>query len=232
MLQAQPLRYRVALVLKTLFYPLTFPDALESLKARKFDVPGAIPSIPIGLRSYARGPVATKDDVTVDLDPDRKIVATEGKSVENVLKVFEELTSLLHDDYSVDLDNDADYVEVAASLLIKTKGIAREKIEGLFAEVDKVEKLRSVLQFDPVIRSFTISQKDKPPESKEYVELSVNYRVTVKDTYYIEAIYRDRSVAKTLSFAKSINSKALNLVGLIESLGQKTSKKGRVKRVE
>ncbi len=221
MVQIQPIRYRIALVLNTLFYPLTFPDVLESLKERKFIVPRtAVSSMPTGQRSYVGGPIATKDDVTVDLDPDRKIVATEGKNVESVLSVFEEITSLLRDDYSVNLDNDTDYVEVAGSLLVKVKGVAREEIEELFSGVTKVQKLRSVLQFEPVIRSFTIAQRGKPPESKEYVELSVNYRVTVKDTYYIEAIYRNPTVAKTLSFAKSINSKVENLVGLIETMGK------------
>ncbi len=216
LVQIQPMRYRLALVLNTLFYPLTFPDVVDSLNSRKF-VARSTTTIPPGVRNYVGGTIATKEDVTVDLDPERKIVATESKNVDNLVRIFHEVMQILHEDYGLNVDESTDYVELGASVLIKSKGIAREKIEGLFSDASTFLKLRDVLGFDPVVRSFTIGQKDKPPESKEYVEMVVNYRVTVKDTYYIEAIYRHTAIAEAVRFAKSINSKTEGLVGLMET---------------
>src|SRR5256885_14076699 len=119
MVQLRPLRYRLALVVNPLFFPFTFPDIFESFKAREFNLgAGATSRVPValGAQLYISGPIATKEEVIIDLDQDRKIVGAEGKDIDTLTKVFDEVLNVIQEDFHVNFERDVDYVELSAAL--------------------------------------------------------------------------------------------------------------------
>jgi hypothetical protein len=88
-----PQKFRIALVLNSLFFPFTFPDFIESLRKREFAIPTFPQSIPSGQKSYLGGYVAAKEDCVVELNPDKQLLAVEGFPGNNI-KIIRELMSI------------------------------------------------------------------------------------------------------------------------------------------
>lgn len=221
MVSLHPIKYRLALVLNSLFFPLTFPDVFTTFKARDFSLigGGSASRVPVGLGAqlYIAGPVASKDGVIVDLEHDRKIIGLEGEDLDKLLNVFEIVSNVVEKDFSVDLESKLDYVELSAAFLAKTDGSASEKIEEFFVKTRRLEELKSVIGFEPAIRQFTLSERGKPAEAKDYVEFNVSPRLTSPDSYYIQAVFRNSNVGKVMRFTKTINETVTSLLEAVEA---------------
>ncbi len=221
MVSLHPVKYRLALVLNTLFFPFTFPDVFEAFKGRDFTLGGGSPSsrvpVALGAQLYISGTIASKDGVIVDIDHDRRIVGAEGDDSDKLLKIFDEVLNVVQKDFHVDLDKKLDYVELSAAFLAKTEGVASENIEQFFAKTRRLEELKKSLGFEPAIRQFTLSQRGKPAETKDYVEFNVAPRLTSSDTYYIQAVFRHPHVPEVIGFTKTINEKVTFLIEAMEA---------------
>ena len=61
-MEIKPQRYRLAIVFHTLFFPFTYPELINSLKKRGYNVPPPPCSVPTGPRVYVGGHIATKNE--------------------------------------------------------------------------------------------------------------------------------------------------------------------------
>jgi|SRR6267143_1868939 len=218
MINLRAMRYRLALVVNKLFFPFTFPDVFEAFQARNFTLAGSTASrvpVALGAQLYISGPFATKEDVVIDLDHDRKILGAEGKDLEALTRIFWEVLDIARADFHL-TDRDTDYVELSAAFLVKTDKAARQSIEAFFSRNPNLAGVKLALGFDPVIRQFTLSEKGKPPEGKEYVEFNVAHRLTAQDTYYVQAVFRHPQMSEAMEFVKNVNAKVISLIEAME----------------
>jgi hypothetical protein len=215
-LKIEPQNYRLALVLQTLFFPLTYPDLINSLRKRGFQIEGPLPSIS-GARSYLGGRIATKDGCTVDIDPDRKILANDGSNFEDVMKVHQELIAMAAEDFKVDLDKETDYLEMIASVIVRSGKSPLKEIQDFFKGFKGMEKFSEILGKDVTLYSLRITPKETLPSGKYWLDITIEPRVTMPESvYFVNVVYRNEDRSDVLRFSSKINTWILKLIQSIE----------------
>lgn len=209
-------KFRLSLVLNSFFFPLTSPDVFEVLKSREFEV-GRIPEpFPSGARVYFSGRIARKRNVLVDIDNNRRLVGTDGVSIEDTIQTFSELLDMLREDFFVDLGEELSFVELIANyMIISDKNPLKVFQNNL--KVTHGEEFRKILEIEPSYNKIAIVPKGVSPSSKKWLEISISPRLTMPSkAYWMEAIFRDASYDTVVTFARNLNSTVNNIIGVIE----------------
>jgi len=215
-LEIRPQRYRLSLVLRTLFFPFTYPDVAESLKKRGYIIP-PLPPLPRGPRIYIGGRIAMKDDCTVDIDDSRKLIASEGSSVQSTINTLKELMVTAKEDFYIDLDKETDYLELLADMVVVTEKNPIESIGKVFEENKYLKRVNEILNIDSSIFTFGVAIKGGNPASKNWLDIRLEPRITMPTRGYdVHIVYRDGDVSKVLEFASKVNLKIEELIKEME----------------
>jgi hypothetical protein len=210
-MEIKPQKYRVAAVFRTFFFPFTYPELIDSLKKRGYGVPPSPRPVPTGPRVYVGGHIATKEGCTVDVNIDRKIIASEGNSIERVIKSIEELMDIAKKDFQLNLEEDIDYLELISDIIIESDTNPVENIERFMG--DKYSVFNEIMGIETSPYSIKIVPKGFPPASKKWFDITIGPRVTRPDReYYVSIIYRDANIDNVLTFIREVNSKILSLI--------------------
>jgi len=209
-------KFRISLVLNSIFFPLTSTEVFDSLKARGFEIPRPQGPLLTGSRVYVSGAIARKQNVFVDIDGSRNLVGAEGLAISESLTVFSEIMDMLHRDFSVNLDTELSYVEQIAHYLAKSDNNPFETIQNA-VEFRFGDQFRRILNVETSDYHFSITPRGVLPSSKEWFEISVSPKLTMPTrAYWIEAIYRSPNHASVTAFARNLNSTISNIIDTIE----------------
>jgi len=210
-------KLRISLVLKSFFFPLTSPEVFDSFKAREFDVGSPPAPYPTGLRSYVSGLVARKRDVLIEIDHTRKLVAVNGKSIDETIQTFSETTDLIREDFYVNWDEELDFVELIAHYLIKTEKNPIRVIEDS-TELTVGNRLQEILGSDISQSRLSLVQKGISPSSRRWFEITISPKLSMPTkAYWVEVIFRDENDTAVTNFASNINSTISNIINALES---------------
>ena len=209
-------KFRLSLVLNSVFFPLTSPDVFDALKAREFEV-GRVPvPFPSGVRVYFSGAIARKRDVWIDIDSNRNIVGTEGVSVEDTIQTFSEVIDMLREDFFVDLNKELSYVELIAHLIVFSAKNPLQTLQS-YAESKKQKEFDKI--FGDLTSDYRVSIVPRAvlPSSRKWFEINVSPRLTMPTkAYWLEVVYRDETDDSVVSFARNLNPTIVNLITVIE----------------
>lgn len=98
----KPQKYRIAFVLDTLYYPFTYPEIIQSLAVRKYRIDAAPPQSPLGgARIYVNGYIASKEGGIIQVNEDRRTIASEGQIINNVIASAKEIVGLAESDFQM-----------------------------------------------------------------------------------------------------------------------------------
>ena len=210
-MEIKPQRYRLAIVFHTLFFPFTYPELIDSLKKREYSVLPPPRPAPTGPRVYVGGHIATKEGCTVDVNDDRKIIASEGSQVENIIKSVEELMGIAEKDFRLNLERDIDYIELTGELIVKSEGSPIENIEEFVG--DKYNVFDEIMGIETSAYSIRMVPKGYLPSNRKWFDIRIEPRVTMPEyEYYVDIVYRDENIDNILTFAHEVNSKILSLI--------------------
>lgn len=212
----KPQKFRIALVLNSLFFPFTFPDFIDSLRKRGYAIPTLPQSIPSGQKAYLGGYVAAKEDCVVELNPDKQLLAVEGFPGNNI-KIIRELMSIAVDDFYVNLEEELDYTELSSHYLIKSDNNPLESIRKLKCE--SFDKFNKVLDAETAPYSVSIVPNGLSPNNKNWFDIRIEPRFTMPThSYNIDVVYRNENYENVLSFSEVVNSKVYSLIEIIEEV--------------
>jgi len=213
-----PIRYQLALVLKSLHFPLTYPSINDSLKKRGYTPTESslrLPSVPMGARSYLSGRIAAKEECYVDIDAGRKFIATEGRNTKKVIETFNDLVNMAAEDFNVS-EEEFDYCELIASFSAPAIKNSMESIKktlknGLYVQASKILKS----EVSPYTVTFVPSKG--MPSDKIWFHIEIEPEVAMpKKAYNISVMYRHEDKNDVLSFTNEVESKILEIINLIE----------------
>lgn len=217
-LKIEPQNYRLALVLQTVFFPLTYPDLINSLRTRGFQIIESLPPVS-GARAYLGGRFATKDGCMVDVDPDRKILANDGRSLEDVMKIHQELILMATEDFKVNVDKETDYLEMISSVVVRSDKNPLKQIQTLFKSLQQIGKFSEILGTEVTLYSLRITPKETPPGSKHWLDIRIEPRATMPESvYFVNVVYRNDDISDVLRFSSEINNRILQLIQAVEEV--------------
>ncbi|RLJ01869.1 MAG: hypothetical protein DRP08_05050 [Candidatus Aenigmatarchaeota archaeon] len=215
-LEILPQKYRLALVFRQIFFPFTYPDFLDSLKAKNFDIiPKDLPLFS-GPRAYVSGLIAKKQNCIVHLDADKKFLATEGRSVNDVIKVYAQLVKIAEENFKVKKE-DIEYLETISDLVIKSTKNPLLQIHKILQTTQVIKKFCDILGIEVSLYALRITPKEAYPGDKNWFDIAIEPRITKpEDEYYVQVIYRNEDTNKALEFLNQVNERIIRLIQIIE----------------
>jgi len=208
--------FRISLVLKSFFFPLTSTEVFDSLKAREFEIARPPAPFPTGPRIYMSGIVARKRKVLIDLDNNRNLVGVQGDSIEETLQIFSEVMDILREDFFVNMNEELDYVELIAHYLIKSDRNPFEVVQNSM-ELKFKDRFQQILNTETSDYRFSIVPKGVLPSSRKWFEISISPKLTIpKKAYWVEVVFRDTNHNTVTTFASNLNSTISNIINTIE----------------
>jgi len=215
-MEIRPERFRLSLVLNSVFFPLTSPEAFRSFSSRGFDILVPQGRLPTGARVYFGGPFAQKNGVVIDSDNNRNMVGTEAKSNENMVSTFLEVMNILKEDFFVDLNKDLNYVELIAHFIVSTKANPFVALQA-FASVRNRKAIDEILQTQTSDYRVSIVPSGMIPSGRKWFEINISPRLTMPTkAYWIEVVYRDETHDRVTSFAEKSIETISRLINVVE----------------
>jgi hypothetical protein len=214
-MKINPQKYRIAFVIDALYYPFTYPEILNSLASRKYRIETPPPSLLGGARIYAKGNVASKDGCFIHLNEDRKVIACEGRSIDNVISSAKDIIDISTTDFKMNIPNDVDYCELTGSVVILESGNPMDAIkafsDGNYGVFDEI------LGGESAGYSIRIVPKNGFPTDRSWFDIVIEPRfATANREYYIEIVYRkEKDVESVLNFATQLNMKIIAIINKI-----------------
>jgi len=213
-MEIKPQKYRCAVVFRTLFFPFTYPELIDSFKRRGYSVPPSPRPLPSGPRVYVGGHIATKEGCSVEIKDEKQVIASEGRQVENVIKSFEDIMDITKEDFQVDLDEDIYYFELTSELIVKSDESPIKKIERFMG--DKYRVFDEIMGNETSGFTIRIVPKGLIPSYKIWFDITIEPRVTMAEReYYVNIVYRDENIDNVLAFTREIDLKILSLISKI-----------------
>ncbi len=212
--------YRLALVLKSLFFPFTCHETINALVKKGYVIAPIplMPHPPPGTRAYVSGRIARKGGCEVEVDDHRKIVACEGGSAETVVKTLKELISVAKEDLFVDIDGEIDYLELIATYVVTAGKSPIDTIARAFDDSAYLKRIRSELGINASVFQFTLNLKEYRPGSRDWLDIKVSPSLILPDhDYDVQLVYRGRNADSVFEFATTLSLVVEKLISIIES---------------
>jgi hypothetical protein len=204
-MEVTPQRVRISLVLDSVFFPLTAKEAFNSFSKREFVLGQPTSTLPTGPRVYVNGNVARKGSGFVNIEQPRNLVGVQGDSIEECLKVFEEILDILKNDFDFSFEDDLNYVELIAQYLVPSESSPFKTIQNS-AILKPSQELEEILGLETSVYSYSISPKGLLPSSKKWFEITISPKLTMPEkAYWLEVVFRDFDIEPVTSFGANLN---------------------------
>ena len=217
-MRVEPQRYRISFVLNSIFFPFIEPDFSDLLKEKGYTLGRSmVPVFPHGQRAYISGRIALKDDCVVDVDSNRKLVASEGRSLEDVITTMEELVSISTKNFHVNLKKELSFMELIADLIVTSERNPLRTMSEFSSKHASLEKFNEIMGSETSFVGIEIGPKGVDPNNPKWFDIKViPHHIASSREYYVQAIFREKEVKKVLDFARGINTRVMNLIKVIE----------------
>ncbi len=218
-MKTRPIRHRLAFVLSSLFYPLTYPDIVNSLESRgyKITLPEPRPPVPSGARMYIGGRLAMKEGCLVDIDPDKKIIACEGVEVSAVLRTTKELLDISTEDFSFDAKSDIDFAELNSEIIVESDSDPGKCLSASFEGLDLLDRFSGIIQTSVSVFRIGLTPKDSTPSMRDWFDLNIEPRLlAAKREYAVRVIYRKEKWEEIMQFTQQVEETVLKLIRELE----------------
>jgi hypothetical protein len=218
----QPQKYRIALVLNTLYYPFTYPEILNSLRERgyKIIVPQPQPDpIMSGARIYVNGFVAaTKSGCFVQLNDSSRLIACEGTSADDVVTATRDIIKLCIEAFQLNIPNDIEYSELTASVIVSECGNPLASVKKFSG--DSYNIFNGILEYEAAGYSIRIVPKNGSPVDRQWFDMHITPRFSAPEReYYIETVFRSaKDTESVLFFTSNLEEKIGAMVKKIGDL--------------
>lgn len=215
----QPMRIRIAFVFNTLYYPFTYPEILASLSNRGYIINTEPPlPLPTGQRVYVGGHIASKKGCFIEVNDDRKLLASEGVSIDNVIASARDVIDIAKEDFKLNVERDINFCELASSFAMAEGDRPLEAIRRFSGDSYKI--FNDILGAETAGSSIRIIPKNGYPSNKKWFDITITPRFLIEDNeYYIDIIYRDeKNIDGVLEFTSQLPDKMNEIIKRIGGL--------------
>lgn len=208
-------RCSLALAFNTVFYPFTYPEIFDSLRAHKYTIsPIPTGNLPSGARIYVGGLIAKRGIITINSNDGKRILAAEGPDIDQVIASAEELIEIARNDFHVDLDNELSYMELSADLIVQNgmnPSIDIQKFTG-----NKFDVFNDILDANTSSCLISLSPRGVNSNNLKWFDIRIEPRSTrPNDAFYVNVVYRDQGATGVLNFARNLGKEISEILNKI-----------------
>lgn len=189
-----------------ILFPFYTMDLLSSLARTQSGYtlaqPPKSPKPPVGAKLDWAGPIARKDNVIIDFDGLPQIMGAEGKSPNDVVRIFSEVENTL---YALGLkEENIRFYEAVANYSVETSKNSYEVMSKIKPQGDLFEKLERI--FNEQIFSYAIHFRNKGDtvERHDWFDMRIQPSGGKSSVFDIVTVFRNKEKSKVTSFLSNI----------------------------
>lgn len=212
---SEDVRYSVRL--NYVIFPLEFRDLRTSLARNGYElarIEGRIPPRPAQI-AFA-GEIARKGEIVVYIDSSEGEIAVHGRSLDEVLMGFEQLSKVVQTELGIDIHSNVWYYQLVAHYTIKTGTIPRHAIPKAVEGNPHFSKFNEILAEQTSMFSIRLSPKDKIPNTADWFDIAIEPDVLNPEAYHIGVVFRNPNRVRSEDFVKNLKRAVFNLLKVVE----------------
>jgi len=205
--------------LKSLHFPITAFRLLDTLRRKGYKVLVPYPPpVPRTHRVYVSGRIAEKNGCIIVIDSDKRFMGVEGTNLRTVKAIYEELSSLVTEEFGINMSDERDYLEFVCEGIIRTRKIAFKEIGRAFMDAKIVKKVSEILGEEVMTHTISFVPLDRMSSDKEWFEIRLLPHIGLPTREYeFTVVYRSPDCQKVRKFYEDVESKLLMIVEAIEA---------------
>jgi len=192
---------RLAGRFSTVFFPLDVYDLGRELSGLGFSIGGPLPlrqPIPMSVIGGQASPFASRGEIAVDFDTNKKIIGATGLPLADLISVYQEVLDVFKRNVGEELDY-FEFHEFTMAVRIEFDTNPKKAVADEFESAIVTKNLRNELENQELsITGFRVTDLRFNPQNKEYVEVEVRPNPLSERTLSCAAIVRSPDVIKVI----------------------------------
>jgi hypothetical protein len=213
-----PQETRITIKLNFVLFPIETQDIMLFLGYYGFlrtKLPPK-PNLPVDTKLEMIGLIASKDDVSIELNPDTQTLSARGPIFYNVSKIFQEVIAIIEKHIYYDFEKNSFYIESISSNRIKTGNSPLSNIQKL-GKLSIYNKFSKIIGQPAAPFSVHICSPEKTVNSKNWYDITIRpVPHQSESTYDIVTVFRNYEKSKVLKFVDNLEYICKNLIHIIE----------------
>lgn len=205
----------VSIILDRTLFPLTFIELTTSLEKLGFEINTELPfPRPVG-RFVGSGQIARKGNISIGVDGGANSIMMIGISLETVLEEFDSFMKTLQADYSVDLDEFANYYQFASRYKYRTEKNPYAIISDS-CTYPKLDELAKIIEIPIKNYAIRVGSADTVPYERNWFGMDFAADMLRNDCYVIDVLYRNENRESYRTFISHIEESIMKSIELLE----------------
>lgn len=206
--------YRISYVF-TFQDPFVEDDLKSLLEKRGFKIETGSRIIEAPPFRAVRADIAKRGSVSVLYDNELSFVGVSGRSFKEVIDDFALLGATLKELDPITFGKKS-YIEIWLRARVWTKKDPQKTIAG-FMKTEKIKSFKNI--FGNGVRPFALRVVTEDPrimDNPNWFSLRIEPQIRNPRYYFVELVFRNENVSKTLDMAKKIEKVIINSIGIVE----------------
>lgn len=211
----KPLSIAYGINFKTLLYPLTIQELVDSLERKGYKISPALPFPRSPGRITGAGEIGRKGKTSVQVDASAQTLTIIDISIKSALNCFNEIVKMLKEDYDVDVNDFARFYSFTATYAFPTEKQAYKMTAKAlrFSIFDHIEEIMGEKIWPFELR---FGGADLKANSENWFDVTVRPNYERNDSYIISVVFRNKDRVKTRKFIESFEERMAKVIGLID----------------
>jgi len=206
-----------AVRLNYVMFPLEFRDLRNALARNGYElarIDGRIPPRPA--RITFAGEIARKGEVAIDIDSGEGEIAVRGRSLDEAVTGFEQLSNVIRTEIGIDIDLNVWYYSLVAHYTLQTGTSPIHSIPKVVKDNPLFSRFNEILGEQTSMFSVRLFPTDKIPNRADWFDIAIEPDFLNANAYHIGVVFRNPDKSLIQGFVKNLKQVLFNLLKVIE----------------
>ena len=199
----------------TYFFPLKASELVDGLEKKGYEISPRLPFPRPPVALSGSGIIARKGKTVIHVDSRGQVLTIADVSVKSALDTCNEITTMLKEDYQIDLESLTGVYEIVAQCEASTEKQAYEAI-AKNVEIPILSQIEEILHKKVSPVEIRFAGADMKINSANWFEFSIEPNFTRNDSYLINVSHRTQKKEESISFIESFEENINRIIKLID----------------
>lgn len=211
------LKFRISTKLNYVLFPIDGRELIEATKKIGYRVPQVPPAPDMRVTIAISGNFAQKGETILDGSADRCVLGATAKSYDQAIAAFDELSSLILNDFNVNIEKEARFYEIMADFQFNSISSPLKAISGIFKRNQFVSSIAKILKQNISMFTLRFVTEGKVPNQEEWLDITIEPSVMIPNQRYnVAVIFRSKDKSIVYEFGRELESRVLDIIKAIE----------------
>lgn len=213
------LRFRISLRLNDILFPIDIRELTKALAEAGYIISQPqLPGVGARVRVTFGGELARKENVLIDGESERGVLGVVSKSPEDAFAAFNELISILSENFEINVDKRSRFFEILAEIKCAPKKAPVESLGNTFGANQTLKNIGNILGQNVSLFGFRIVPEGKVPNQEEWMDITIEPDILRPSSVMnISVIFRSKRRDVVEKFGVELENRLSKIIDTIEN---------------